>query len=68
MLLTLSKTSPVFFYFFCLSFENTVRKGEIARNEQFLLFPGVFFPFGELSTIFIKSKIVVCKQFEFGRV
>ena len=24
------------------SFENTVGKGEIARNEQFLLFPTVF--------------------------
>ena len=24
------------------SFENTVRKGEIARNEQFLLFPQCF--------------------------
>ena len=24
------------------SFENTVEKGEIARNEQFLLFPTVF--------------------------
>ena len=27
------------------SFENTVRKGEIARNEQFLLFPQCFQPF-----------------------
>ena len=29
-------------FFLCLlykSFENTVRKGEIARNEKFLLFP-----------------------------
>ena len=25
------------------SFENTVGKGEIARNEQFLLFPTVFY-------------------------
>ena len=25
-----------------MSFENTVGKGEIARNEQFLLFPQVF--------------------------
>ena len=33
--------------FTCLlykSFENTVRKGEIARNEQFLLFPHCFLP------------------------
>ena len=40
--LTLSQTSPA-----CLqykSFENTVGKGEIARNEQFLLFPQCFLP------------------------
>ena len=33
--------------FICLqykSMENTVRKGEIARNEQFLLFPRCFLP------------------------
>ena len=33
--------------FTCLqykSFENTVEKGEIARNEQFLLFPLCFLP------------------------
>ena len=36
--------------FTCLkykSFENTVGKGEIARNEQFLLFPTVFSTFLE---------------------
>ena len=27
------------------TFENTVGKGEIARNEQFLLFPLCFLPF-----------------------
>ena len=34
--------------FTCLQykpFENTVGKGEIARNEQFLLFPQCFQPF-----------------------
>ena len=34
--------------FMCLqykSFENTVGKGEIALNEQFLLFPQFFLPF-----------------------
>ena len=35
--LTLSQTSPGFYVF--KSFENTVGKGEIAHNEQFLLFP-----------------------------
>ena len=28
----------------------------------------VFYPFGELSAIFIKFEIVVCKLFQFGRV
>ena len=45
--------------FTCLqykSFENTVGKGDIARNEH-----NVFYPFGELSTIFIKFEIVICK-------
>ena len=36
-------------------------KGEIACNDQFL-------PFRELSTIFIKVEIVVCKLFQFGSV
>ena len=46
-----SKTSQPFpkqaLVFTCLqykSFENTVGKGEIARNEQFLLFPQCFLP------------------------
>ena len=46
-------------------FENTVGKGEIARNEQFLLF-SVFYLLGELPAIFIKFEIVVCKLFQFG--
>ena len=50
------------------SFENTVGKGEIAHNVQFFLFHSVFQPFGELSAIFIKFKIVVCKLFQFERV
>ena len=44
------------------SFENTVGKGEIARNE---CSHSVFNPFGEPSTIFIKFEIVVCKLFQF---
>ena len=56
------------------AFENTVGKGEIAHNEQFLITSNfsfshnVFYLFGELAAIFIKSKIVVCQSFEFGRV
>ena len=50
------------------SFENTVGKGEITRNEQFLLSHVVFYFFQELSAIFIKCEIVVCKLFQFGGV
>ena len=42
MFLTLSQTSPGFTCLQYKSFENTMGKGEIARNEQFLLFPQCF--------------------------
>ena len=41
--LILSKQALVFTCLYYKSFENTVGKGEIARNEQFLLFPQFFF-------------------------
>ena len=50
------------------SFENTVGKGEIARNEQFLIFPQSFIPDGRTFSIFIKFEIVVCNLFQFRRV
>ena len=40
--LSLSKTTQCFTWLLHKSFENTVGKGEIARNEQFLLFPQCF--------------------------
>ena len=46
-LLTLSRTSPSFYVSAVQSLENTVGKGEIARNEQFLLFPQCFLPVWE---------------------
>ena len=42
--LTLSEQAMVFTCLLYKSFENTVEKGEIARNEQFLLFPQCFLP------------------------
>ena len=49
------------------SFENTVGKGEIAHNEQFLPFPTVFSTHLEnFKLFFIKFKIVVCQLFQFG--
>ena len=50
------------------SLENTVGKGKFAWYEHFFLFPRVFYPSGELSAIFIKSKIVICKLIQFRRV
>ena len=44
IVLTLSQTSPGFTCLQSKSFENTAGKGEIARNEQFLLFPQSFLP------------------------
>ena len=50
------------------SFENNVGKGEIACNEQFLLFPQCFL---SLWRTFLRSKnikFVICNLFNFGRV
>ena len=47
-------------------FENIVGKGEIAHNEQFLLFPTVFPTHWDgLSAIFIEFEIVVWKSLNF---
>ena len=43
-LLPFPKQTPIFTCLQYRSFKNTVRKGEIARNEQFLLFPQCFLP------------------------
>ena len=49
-------------------FENTVGKGEIARNEQFLLFPQCFLPVWITFCHFRQFEIDICKLFQFGRV
>ena len=62
--LTLSQTSPDFFT--CLqhkSFENTVGKGEIARNEQFLLFPQCFLPFKKILPFSLNLKLSFANSF-----
>ena len=43
-------------------------KEKLLVKSNFSFSHSVFYPFGELSTILIKLKIVVCKLFEFGRV
>ena len=64
--LTLCQTTH---FWLLQTFENIAGKGEIARNEQFLLFPhSVFYLYGELSAIFFKFEIVVLKLFQIGSV
>ena len=62
--LTTFQTSPGFYV---SAVENTVGKGEITRNKQFSFSQSVFYLFGELSAIFIKYEVVVCKLSLFGR-
>ena len=50
------------------SFENTVGKEEIAQTSNFSSSHIVFYPFVEISAIFIKLEIVVCELFQFGPV
>ena len=60
---------PFFFYVSAVqAFEDTVGKGEIARNGQFLLFPVFLILFENLPTILIKCEIVLFKLYQFGRV
>ena len=66
--LTLSQTTPCFYMFTEQVFEDIVEKGEIALNEQFLLFPQCFLPILKLSAFFVKFEIVVCKLLEFGGI
>ena len=42
-------------------------KEKLLVTSNFSFSHSVFYPFGELSTIFIKLKIIVCKVFELGR-
>ena len=60
---------PLFLLSCSTSVLETIREKEklfLASNFSFA--HSVFYPFGELSSIFIKFKIVVCKLFQFGRV
>ena len=59
---------PWFFRVDSISLLKTLGKGEIAHDEQFFLFPLCFYPFGELTTIFIKFEIVVWNPIQLGTV
>ena len=43
-------------------------KDKLLLRSNFSFSHNVFYPFGELSSIFVKFEIVVCKLFQFGRV
>ena len=43
-------------------------KEKLLVTSNFSFSHSVFYPFGELSAIFVKFEIVVCKLFQFGRV
>ena len=42
-------------------------KEKLLISSNFSFSHSVFYPFGELSAIFIKCRIVVCKLFQFGK-
>ena len=49
-------------------FKTLWEKEKLLVMSNFSFSHSVFYPFEELSSIFIKFKIVVCKLFQFGRV
>ena len=66
--LTFSQTSPGFYMSAVQVLKTLWEKEKLLITSYFCFSPIVFYPFGELSAIFIKLKIVVCKLFQFGRV
>ena len=67
--LTLSQTSPGFLCVCSASLLKTLwEKEKLLVTSNFSFSRSVFYPFGELSAIFIKFKIAVCKLFQFDRV
>ena len=61
--LTRSQTALVFMCLQYKSFENTVGKGKLLVTSNFSFSHSVFYPLGELSAIFNKFEIVICKLF-----
>ena len=67
-MLTLSQTSPGFYVSAAQGFWKHWDKKKLLVTSNFLFSPSVFYPFRELSPIFIKFEIVICKLFQFGKV
>ena len=67
--LTLSQTSPGFYVSTEQVFLKKLwEKEKLLVTSNFSFSHGVFYPFGDLSAIFVKFEIVDCKLFAFGRV
>ena len=63
------QNQPWFLCVCSLSLLKTLQEKEkLLVTSNFSFSRSVFYPFGELSVIFIKYKIVVCKLLHFGRV
>ena len=66
--LTLSQQALVFTCLQYKPFEDTVEKEKLLVLSNFSLSHSIVYPLGELSAIFIKFEIVVCKLFQCQRV
>ena len=67
--LTLYQASPGFYLSAVQVFWKHIwEKEKLLFVSNFSFSQSVFYPFGELSAIFIEFYIVVCKLFQFGRV
>ena len=65
--LTLSQTSPGFTVCSTSLLKTLWEKKELLVTSNFYFSHSVFYPFRELSTIFIKFRIVVCRLLQFGK-
>ena len=69
IILTFFPNKPWFLRVFSTSLLKTLwEKKKLLVTSNFFISRSVFYPFGEFSAIFIKSEIVVCKLFQFGKV
>ena len=60
---------PWYLLVYSTKFPKTLwEKEKLLVQSNFSFSHSVFYLFGEFSAIFVKSKIVVCKLFQFGRV
>ena len=68
-MLTLSQTRPFFLRVCSKSLLKTLKEKEkLLVTSNFSFSHSVLNPFGELSTIFTKFEIIICKLFQFGRI